>query len=118
MAALAEVCARAGCTAAQPNGWPSTDRDRHQTPRHLDAYGIENSRRTANLDGGLEFEEHRLAHKNLAGLDAERLDLMFRQIHLLAWAASTDFEQAFNDAVHIQILHPGPAQRSTRHTTP
>ena len=46
--------------------------------------------RTANLDGRLQLQQDRLADQNLARLVAQKLDLIFLQLHLLARSTSAD----------------------------
>jgi hypothetical protein len=94
-------------------------KDSANTQEHKDKYKALSERDsgfTTNFDGGFELEEHRLAHEDFTSLEAKRFDFMLRQVYLLPRTASTNLEQALYDAVHIQILHPGPTGRPIRIT--
>ena len=49
---------------------------------------------SADLDGGLELEEHGLADEQIAAAEAEHLDLGLRQVDLLAGSGSADAAEA------------------------
>ena len=61
----------------------------------------------AYLEGRLEFEQHRLVHEDVAGLDTETLYFILGEIDLLARFASAHFEQFVDDAVNVNVEFVG-----------
>mmetsp|Transcript_13966 Transcript_13966/g.55101 ORF Transcript_13966/g.55101 Transcript_13966/m.55101 type:complete len:212 (+) Transcript_13966:662-1297(+) len=58
---------------------------------------------SANLDGGLELQQDRLAHEHLPGAKAERADLLLGELYVARGLASTDLQEPRNHAIYINI---------------
>jgi hypothetical protein len=57
---------------------------------------------TADLDGGLEFEEGGLGHDDFTRLEGYALHVVLGQLHLLAWLRSADFQQLVDDRIDVE----------------
>lgn len=78
--------------------------------------------RTADLDGRLELEEIGLAEEDFSGYSAELADLRLGELHLLPRARRPHLEQAADDIVEEDGVHPAAAlpsrPRCRRHPLP
>ena len=54
----------------------------------------------ANLDGGLEFEEHGLGDEEVAGAKAEHFYFGFGEVDLLSWAGTADGKEFVDDDIY------------------
>ncbi len=61
--------------------------------------------RTANFDGGLEFQEDGLGDEDFSRLHAEAANFLGSQLHLLARSASSDLQESFDNAIYINVSH-------------
>ena len=90
--------------AAAKRGAAESGRQRERPPPRPSCVHISGAVRTANLDGCLELQQHRLVHEDLARRGAQAADVRLPQVDLLAWARASDLKQLGYDAVHVERL--------------
>lgn len=63
---------------------------------------------TANLDGGLQLEEHGLRDKQITGSETNHLNLSFGKVDLFSWPGTPNTQEFVNDNIdraHTQRLY-------------
>lgn len=60
--------------------------------------------RTADFDGRLQLQQVWLAHEDLLCREADEADLIFAELHLLAWPPVADLQQPLYDVVYLRYV--------------
>ena len=56
------------------------------------------------LDRGFQLEQYRLGDEDFACFCAQVTNLSFKQLNLLSWPASSDFQQAIDYRIKIHLI--------------